>query len=116
VGSSKVPEGTAMAHAVNRRPLTVDTRVGSRVSPCGICGGESGTGTGFFSKFFVFPLSASFHHGYLYSYIIWGMNNSLVGGRSSGTSCHPMDMNNNTLTEKYNFQHIFKGKNFIKSL
>jgi hypothetical protein len=32
-----------MAQAVSRRPLTVESRVG----PCGICGGQSGTGTGF---------------------------------------------------------------------
>jgi hypothetical protein len=36
-----------MAQAVSRRPLTAEARVRSRVSPCGICGGQSGTGTGF---------------------------------------------------------------------
>ena len=40
-------EGRAMAQAVSRRSLTVKARVRSRVSPCGICGGQSGTGTGF---------------------------------------------------------------------
>jgi hypothetical protein len=38
----------AMAQAVSRRPLTAEARVRSLVSPCGICGGHSGTGTGFF--------------------------------------------------------------------
>jgi hypothetical protein len=33
--------GRAMAQAVSRRPLTTEAR------PCGICGGQSGTGTGF---------------------------------------------------------------------
>jgi hypothetical protein len=37
--------GRAMAQAVIHRPLTVEARVRSRISPCGICGGQSGTGT-----------------------------------------------------------------------
>jgi hypothetical protein len=36
-----------MAQAVSRRPPTAEARVLSRVGPCGICGGRSGTGTGF---------------------------------------------------------------------
>jgi hypothetical protein len=32
-----------MAQAVIRRPLTAEARVRSRVSPCEICGGQSGT-------------------------------------------------------------------------
>jgi hypothetical protein len=39
-----------MAQAVSRRPLTAEARVRSRVSPCGIYGGQSGTGTGFFPR------------------------------------------------------------------
>jgi hypothetical protein len=39
--------GCAMAQAVSRRPLTSEARVRSRVSSCGICGGQSGNGTGF---------------------------------------------------------------------
>jgi hypothetical protein len=34
-------------HSVSRWPPTAEARVRSRVSPCGICGGQSGTGTGF---------------------------------------------------------------------
>jgi hypothetical protein len=37
----------AMAQAVSRRPPTAEPRVRSRVSPCGICGGQSGIGTSF---------------------------------------------------------------------
>jgi hypothetical protein len=44
-----------MAQAVSRRPLTAEVRFRSRVSPCGICGGQSGTGTGFSSSTLVFP-------------------------------------------------------------
>jgi hypothetical protein len=36
-----------MAQAVSQRPLTAEAPVRSRVSPCGICGGQSGTGIGF---------------------------------------------------------------------
>jgi hypothetical protein len=36
-----------MAQAVSRRPLTAEARVPSRVTPCGICGGQSCTVTGF---------------------------------------------------------------------
>jgi hypothetical protein len=44
-----------MAQAVSRRPLTAEARVQSRVSPCRICGGQSGTGTGFSPSTSVFP-------------------------------------------------------------
>jgi hypothetical protein len=44
-----------MARAVSRRPLTAEARVRSRVSPCGICGGQRGTGTGFSPSTSVFP-------------------------------------------------------------
>jgi hypothetical protein len=50
-----------MAQAVSRRSLTAETRVRSRFNLCGICGGQNGTGTGFFPEYFGFPLSISFH-------------------------------------------------------
>jgi hypothetical protein len=53
--------GRAMFQAVSRRPPTAEARVRARVSPCGIFGGPSGTGIGFFPEFFGFPLSISFH-------------------------------------------------------
>jgi hypothetical protein len=46
-----------MAQAVSRWPLTAEARVRTRVNPCGICGGQSGTGTGFSQEFFAFPVS-----------------------------------------------------------
>jgi hypothetical protein len=36
-----------MAQAVSRRPPTAEAQFRSRVRPCGICGGQIGTGTGF---------------------------------------------------------------------
>jgi hypothetical protein len=53
--------GRAVAQAVSRRPPTPEAWVRSRVSPYGICGGQSDTGTGFFPEYFGFPLSVSFH-------------------------------------------------------
>jgi hypothetical protein len=47
--------GHAMAQAVSRRPPTAEARVQSRVGPYGICGGHSGTGTGFSPSTSVFP-------------------------------------------------------------
>jgi hypothetical protein len=44
-----------MAQAVSRRPLTAETTVRSRVSPYGICGGQSDTGTGFSPSTLVYP-------------------------------------------------------------
>jgi hypothetical protein len=44
-----------MAQAVSRRPLTAEAWVRSRVIPCWICGGQSGTGTGFSPSTSVFP-------------------------------------------------------------
>jgi hypothetical protein len=46
-----------MAQAVSQRPFTVEAQVRSRVSPCGICGGQSGTGTGFSLVLWFFPVS-----------------------------------------------------------
>jgi hypothetical protein len=44
-----------MAQVVSCQPLITDDRVHAQVSPCRICGGQSGTGTGFFQSSLVFP-------------------------------------------------------------
>jgi hypothetical protein len=69
--------GHAMAQVVSRRPLTAEARVRARVNPCGICGGQSGTGTGFSPSSSVFP--CQYHSTVaVESHIIWGMRNMLT--------------------------------------
>jgi hypothetical protein len=49
--------GRYMADAVSFRPLTAEVRVCAPVGPCGICGGLSGTGTGFCHSSSGFPVN-----------------------------------------------------------
>jgi hypothetical protein len=44
-----------MAQAVSRRPVAVEYRVRDLLSPCGTCGGQSGSVTGFSPTSSVFP-------------------------------------------------------------
>jgi hypothetical protein len=64
--------GRAMAQPVSRQLTTVEAQVQSKASPCGICGGQSGTGTGFSPSTLVFldhgpstnALSSFIYHHY----------------------------------------------------
>jgi hypothetical protein len=86
--------GRATAQAVSRQRLTTEAQVRDQANPCGICGGQSDVGI-VFSEVFGFLLSVSFHRVSQHLYITWRMNNRLVGGSSSETQSHPIDMNNN---------------------
>ena len=46
-----------MAQAVSRRPLIAEARIRTRASQCGISGGQSGSGIGFFPDYFGLPVN-----------------------------------------------------------
>jgi hypothetical protein len=63
-----------MAQVVSRRPFSAEDRVRARVN---LCGGQSGTGTGFSPSPSVFP--CQYHSTVaLQIHIIWGMRNMLT--------------------------------------
>jgi hypothetical protein len=67
-----------MAQVVSRRPLTEEARFRTRVNPCGIYGGQSGTGTGFSPSSSVLSVNISFRRRSPKTHIIWGMRNMLA--------------------------------------
>jgi hypothetical protein len=72
--------------AVSRWSLTAEARVRARVSPCGICGGQSGTGTGSSQSSSVFP--CLYHSTVALSTPVHYLRDeqfASVGGRSSET-------------------------------
>lgn len=50
--------GCALAQAVINQPVTTETQVQSQASPCVMCGGQCGTGTGFSQVSLVWLVSA----------------------------------------------------------
>jgi hypothetical protein len=48
-----------MAQAVSCWPVATQVQVQTQANPCGICGVQSGTGTGFYSGYFGFPQSVT---------------------------------------------------------
>jgi hypothetical protein len=103
--------GRAMAQAVSHRPVTAEVRVRSRVTSCGICCGQSGTGTGFSPSTSVLP--CRFHsigaplHGEMKTLIIiivmvfiTGLYNKLQGcGASVASAAGPFSTKKSKLHE-----------------
>jgi hypothetical protein len=82
-----------MVQEVSHWPVTTEAWVSLR----GICGGHSGTGRGFTSSFRFSTVSII--PPWLSVLIVCGMNSRPIGGCSSETQSHPIDMNNKKLME-----------------
>jgi hypothetical protein len=94
-GSSPIV-GCAMAQAVSTMASHLQAQVHDQDSPCGICGGQSGAGTGFCPTSSVHP-SMSFHCGY----IIW----EWTIGHSSEIS-HSINVNKSNTAKQQFWMHI----------
>jgi hypothetical protein len=88
-----------MDQAFRCRHLTAEARGRFWVTACGICSGQSGTGTDSSKSSPVFPCQY-YSTVALRIHIIWRMSSRPVGVRSSETSSNPIEMNNNILTLK----------------
>jgi hypothetical protein len=70
--------GCGTTRAVSRQAVTAEAWFHALVSPCGICGGRSGTGTGFPPSSSVFARSIFFNRGFPHSYVNWEKNNGPI--------------------------------------
>jgi hypothetical protein len=77
-------KGRAMAQAVSRRSLTAESRIRDGVNPYGLCGGQSGTGTGFSPSSSVSPVNIIPPSFSILMYHL-GRNNMTVSVSSSET-------------------------------
>jgi hypothetical protein len=89
-----------MAQAVSRRPLTAEARIRFWISPCGICGGQSGTGAGFSPSTSVFPCQLPVFHytekGVKIIIFITGVHNKPQGcGASVASAAGPFNTKKN---------------------
>jgi hypothetical protein len=74
-------QGRAMAQVVSLRPINAEAWGGSQVNLCGICRGQSCTGTGFSPISSVFPASIAPLRSA--THIIWGTKNITGSGSNS---------------------------------
>jgi hypothetical protein len=118
----RLGKGRAMAQAVSRRSPAAETRVRSRVSLCGICGGQSGTGTGFSPSSSVFPcqflstgaplLGKEQKIIIIFIFII-GLRNKPHGCSASlASAAGPFTTKNKRLGRKYDVWVLYKAFNF----
>jgi hypothetical protein len=85
--------GHAIAQVVSRRVLTAEAQARSQIRTCGICNGQSGSGTGFL-RVFRFLLSILISPNIPHSSIIWGWYNGSISGRhSKWIRSHPTPQN-----------------------
>jgi hypothetical protein len=82
-----------MVQAVSHRYLTAEDQVRAWNIPCGICVGHIVAEISFSQGSSALPASVIPPQS-PYSYIIWETSDSSVVGRSSETSSHTIDMNN----------------------
>jgi hypothetical protein len=97
-----------MAQPVSRRrPVTVQARIRTRVSLSGICGGQSGTGTGFSPSYSVFPCQ---YHSTV------AFNAHMASGAAvQRHKSHPFDMSNNNNNTAYHVDGYRDGDTFWHS-
>jgi hypothetical protein len=99
-----------MAQVVSRRPLTAEARVRALVSLHGSCVGKIGLAQIFLRVLQFSPVSIipPLLHGH--TYIIWGVNNRPVSGRSSETWSHSgVEWINRKFTEKNSNKKLIRS-------
>jgi hypothetical protein len=89
-----------MAQVVSRRPVTAEVRVRARFNPCGICGGQSGTGTGFSPSSSGLPCQ---YHSIvtLQTHIIWKVLNMLTKRAASTLGSDPPHLQGKNRLQDY---------------